>query len=80
MITLAVKELRLGHLEDPEVYLGAAAYDWLDTDHGQWVKEHGNDLTYHQAPVNEHGYRYLITAEFDKENALIYKLKWSNAK
>lgn len=84
MIELVVKELRLGDVDDPEIYLGAAAYDWLQTDHGQWCKLHSTDLTYRQEPfVLSEGYygtRYLIIAQFDKENALIYKLKWSNVK
>jgi hypothetical protein len=81
MIKLVVKTLKLGDVEDPEVYLGAAAYDWFQTEHGAWVKEHSTDMTYHQRiDHNTYGYAYYITATFSDPDAMIYKLKWSNNK
>jgi hypothetical protein len=81
MIRITVKELNLGDVEDPEIYLGAVAWDWLQTDHGRWCKEHATDLVYHQS-VNHmtYGYTYYIKATFDDDIALIYKLKWTNTK
>lgn len=81
MIRLLVKTLKLGDVEDPEVYLGAIAYDWLQTEHGAWVKSHARDLTYHSAmdPFS-YGYAYNITATFEDDEALIYKLKWPENK
>ena len=81
MIKLVVKTLRLGDVEDPEIYLGAAAWDWFQTDHGAWVKERSLDMVYNQYIDNlSYGYAYNITATFNKEDALIYKLKWSDVK
>jgi hypothetical protein len=84
MIKIVVKTLRLGDVEDPEIYLGAAAYEWLQSEHGKYVKEKATDLTYHQAPLliseGYYGYSYYITALFDEAEALLYKLKWSNVK
>jgi hypothetical protein len=79
MIKLVVKTLKLGDVEDPEVYLGAVAYDWFKTEHGAWVKEHGRDLTYHgHVDRDTMGHAYRITASFEDELALIYKLKWGD--
>jgi hypothetical protein len=78
MIKLIVKTLKVGDVEDPEIYLGAVAYDWLQTEHGKYVKEKAQDLTYHQAPFDYYGYQYSITAVFDDEDAVIYKLKWGD--
>jgi hypothetical protein len=81
MIKLVVKTLRLGDVEDPEIYLGAAAWDWFQTDHGAWVKERSLDMVYNQYIDSlSYGYAYNITATFNKEDALIYKLKWSDVK
>ena len=81
MIRVLVKTLKMGDVEDPEVYLGAVAWDWFKTEHGAWVKEHATDMTYHQAmdPFS-YGFAYNITATFNDEDALIYKLKWNDVK
>ena len=77
MIKLVVKTLRVGDVEDPEIYLGAVAYDWLQTEHGKYVKEKASDLTYHSAPMSyDYGFQYYITAVFEESDALVYKLKW----
>ena len=83
MIKLIVKTLRVGDVDDPEIYLGAVAYDWLQTEHGKYVKEKATDLTYTQAPlVNDgyYGFQYFITALFEDEEAVIYKLKFGDVK
>jgi hypothetical protein len=84
MIKLVVKTLRVGDVEDPDIYLGAVAHDWLQTDHGKYVKEKARDLTYNQVPftMNEgyYGYIYNITAVFEDEEAVIYKLKFGDVK
>jgi hypothetical protein len=81
MIKLIVKELNLGDVEDPEIYLGAAAWEWMQTEHGSWCKKHATDLVYHQRIDHQsYGYKYYITATFNNEDGLIYKLKWANIK
>lgn len=81
MIRFLVKELKIGDVEDPDIYLGAVAYDWLQTEHGSWVKQHSKNLTYHQhMDINTMGYHYKITAEFAEPDALIYKLKWGDTR
>ena len=80
MIRLTVKIFKLGDVEDPDVYLGAAAYDWLQTEHGAWVKANARDLTYHHSPFSQdyYGYQCSISAKFEDEMAVIYKLKWGD--
>jgi hypothetical protein len=81
MIKLVVKTLKVGDVEDPEIYLGAVAYDWLQTDHGKYVKEKATDLTYHSAPMShDYGFQYSIVAVFEDADAVIYKLKWGDVK
>jgi len=81
MIKLVVKTLKVGDVEDPEIYLGAVAYDWLQTEHGKYVKEKATDLAYHQAPMShDYGFQYFITAQFEDAEAVIYKLKFGDVK
>jgi hypothetical protein len=78
MKKIVVKHLNVGDVEDPEIYLGAVAFDWLKTDHGAWVNEHAQDMIYHRhIDSNTYGYKYAIHAVFNEEDALIYQLKWS---
>jgi len=81
MIKLVVKTLNVGDVEDPEIYLGAVAYDWLQSEHGKYVKEKATDLTYIQnIDYSSYGYAYYITATFDDAEAVIYKLKWGDVR
>lgn len=79
MIKIKVKKLKLGDVDDPEIYLGAVAWDWFQTEHGAWCKQHAKDLVYHQFMDHPtYSYCYQIVATFSDEDALIYKLKWND--
>lgn len=79
MISILVKRLRIGNVEDPKIYLGAVVYDWLKTDHGKWCKKHAMEMVYHSSlDHSTMSYVYAITGLFSKEDAMIYQLKWGN--
>jgi hypothetical protein len=79
MIKLAFKLLNVGDVEDPDIYLGAAVWDWLQTEHGKWVKEHASNLTWNQTIDHRSlGYVYKITGTLSEEDAFVYKLQWPN--
>jgi hypothetical protein len=81
MIKIVVKTLYIGDVDDPDIYLGAVVWDWQQTEHGTWVRDHATDMVYQQATdFNTMGYEYKIVATFEDQDALIYKLKWSTAK
>ena len=81
MIKTTVKFLSVGDVEDPEIYLGAVVWDWLQTEHGAWCKAHAKDMVYRQQiDYQTMGYKYAIVATFNNEDAVIYQLKWSNIK
>jgi hypothetical protein len=81
MIKLVVKTLSVGDVEDPDLYLGAVAWDWLQSEHGKYVKEKACDLAYHRY-INSatYGYSFNITALFEEEEAIIYKLKFGDVR
>jgi hypothetical protein len=81
MIKLLVKTFNLGDVEDPEIYLGAAWWDFEQTEQGRWVKQHAHDLVYNQhLEITTYGYKYYVTGTFNDDDALFYKLKWGDAK
>ena len=76
--TIVVARIRLGDVEDPEIYLGAASYDWLQTEVGQWAKENSVEpLTYHQlVDYSNWGFTYAITARLSEQNITYFYLKF----
>jgi hypothetical protein len=79
MIRFLVKELKVGDVEDPDIYLGAVSWDWLQTEHGSWVKQHSSRMAYQQnLDPNTMSYIYRITADFEEPEALMYRLKWGD--
>jgi hypothetical protein len=79
MIKVVVKHLVIGDVEDPEIYLGAVIWDWLQSEHGAWCKAHSTNMVYNRGiDYTTMGYKYAITATFNNEDAVIYKLKWSH--
>ena len=71
--------LKIGDVEDPDIYLGAVAHVWMQTEHGAWCKEHSLELTYQQSiDHNSFSYVYAIYASFKDADAFLYKLKWGD--
>lgn len=81
MIKLLVKTFNLGNVEDPEIYLGSAWWDFEQTEQGRWVKKHARDLVYNQhVDYTAYGYKYVVTGTFTEEDAFYYNLKWGQIK
>ncbi len=60
-----VHKLRLGDVEDPDIYAAAPIWDWQQTEHGKWVMENGFDPTYSITPEYQtYGYLVAIHAHF----------------
>jgi len=79
MTRVVFKTLKLGDVEDPDVYIGAAAWDWFQTEHGAWVRDHARDLVYIQSiDPNSLGYAYKIAGLLDEEDEFLYKIKWGD--
>lgn len=60
-----VYKLRLGDVDDPDIYAAAPIWDWQQTEHGKWVMENGFDPTY--SITTDHltyGYIVAIHAHF----------------
>lgn len=81
MIRLTLKTLNVGDVDDPEVYLGAVVWDWFQSEHGAWCKEHAKDMTYqHHIDHDSYSHSYAITGMFTNEDAFLYRLHWGNIK
>jgi hypothetical protein len=77
MTRVVFKTLKLGDVEDPEIYLGAAVWDWFQTEHGAWVREHARDLVYVSTiDYASMGHTYKIAGLLEDEDEFLYKIKW----
>ena len=77
---VCVHEIRMGDVEDPDIYVAAPIWEWQQTDAGQFVMKHAvgkpywiqhrDHLSYHQV--------YRIMARLSEQNETFWKLKWGN--
>jgi hypothetical protein len=60
-----VHKMKLGDVEDPDIYAAAPIWDWQQTEHGKWVMKNGFDPTYSvTTDYQAFGYIVAIHAHF----------------
>lgn len=78
-IRKVLHKLRLGDVEDPEIYMGAAWYDFSQTEKGKWIVDNCYDLVYTQHIDHQSwGYAYNISGKITEEKWTYFLLKWGN--
>ena len=78
-ITHVVHTIRMGDVEDPEIYAAGPMWDWQNSDQGTWCFEHAlpNSLEYRiDTDIASYGYRVAIIGHFRKEDLVYFYLKW----
>lgn len=74
---IRVHHFNMGDVEDPEIYAGAAIWDWQQTDKGKFIMEHGKDVNYRiGADYNTYGYQCVIMCELEQKKLAEYYLRW----
>lgn len=73
-----VHEFTLGDVEDPYLMAGFPLGEFMDTEPGQWLKQHAEDeMVYHITPdVNAWGYRCTVTAVLSEQDQTYYRLRY----
>ena len=74
------KELYIGDCEDPQIYAGAALYDWEKSEHGNWVMNHCIEPPVWHVGTNMDylGYVVSITGQLTEADEIIYRLKFDH--
>lgn len=72
--------VRVGDVEDPEIWIAEPIHQWQQTEHGQWVMQNAHDLAYHRQPDPFcMGYQFLIRGEIlDPKKITEYLLRWGS--
>ena len=78
MIELTVHGFTVGDVEDPEIYAAGPIIDWQKSEQGKWVMSHAIEKPsyYQYLDYNVYGYKYVIKAVLNDEDAMLYRLKW----
>ena len=79
---VCVHEIRMGDVEDPDLYVAQPIWEWQESNAGKFVMEHAEDKPYwhrSQDPYT-YGYVYRIMARLSEQNELFWTLKWGGIK
>ena len=77
---VCVHTIRLGDVEDPELYAAQPLSDFLKTEKGQWLEQHSKEqMIYNVGPCPEtYGWRVWVSAFLEEEDLTYFQLRWSN--
>jgi hypothetical protein len=70
--------MRVGDVDDPDIYVAQQIWEWQQTDAGKFVMEHAiNTPSYHQSlDYQTYGYRYAVVAELEAKKLSEFYLRW----
>ena len=73
-----VHTIRMGDVEDPDVFVAQPMHEWMESDAGKFVMEHAVDKPYWHRTVDlySYGHRYDIVARLSEQNETFWRLKW----
>ena len=75
MERLVLHTFAMGDVEDPDLYVSPAIYEWQQTPKGKWAMKHGNELKYHIYPDDHSmGYKVKVTGLFEDKHLTYFRL------
>jgi len=79
---VCVHEIRMGDVEDPDLWVASPIYDWQQTEPGKFVMEHAVEKPYWISGVDytSYGTVYKIMARLSEQNETFWRLLCSNNK
>ena len=79
---VCVHEIRMGDVEDPDIYVAAPIWEWQQTDAGRFVMEHAVGKPYWIQHRDHSSYHllYCIMARLSEQNEVFWRLKYVDTK
>ena len=76
---VVVHTIRMGDVEDPDLFVAQPIYEWQESDAGRFVMEHAVEKPYWHRTADHasYGHRYDIVARLSEQNECFWRLKWS---
>ena len=77
-ITHVVHTIRMGDVEDPDLFVAQPIYEWQQTEAGKWIMENSNPKPswHRQVDYTTYGQLYLIKAYLTHKQLTFWKLKY----
>lgn len=75
---VCVHEIRMGDVEDPDLFVANPIWEWQESESGKFVMEHAVEPPYWVRNVDytTYGYQYKIMARLSEQNQTFWRLKW----
>ena len=79
---VCVHEIRMGDVEDPDLWVADPIYDWQQTESGKFIMEHAVEKPYwtRSMDYNSYGHLYRIMARLSEQNETFWRLLCSDNK
>jgi hypothetical protein len=79
---VCVHEIRMGDVEDPDLWVADPIWKWQQTPAGQFVMDHAEDKPYwtRSMDYNSYGHLYRIMARLSEHNETFWRLKYVDPK
>lgn len=77
---VCVHEIRMGDVEDPDLYVAEPIWKWQQTPPGKFVMEHAVESPYWISHIDNaaYGYKYRIMARLSEQNETFWRLLCSD--
>ncbi len=77
-----VHTIKLGDVEDPDLWVADPIYKWQQTEAGKFVMEHAVEKPYWHRTMDHasYGHRYDIVARLSEQNETFWRLKYVDTK
>lgn len=77
-IKITALVIKMGDVEDPDLYIAEPIYEWQQTEEGKWIMEHSKPEPSWFRHIDHHtyGYRYSITAYLKPKDYTYWSLKY----
>jgi hypothetical protein len=67
----------MGDVEDPELYASFPLHEFMQTEKGQWIREHCADPQYIiRTDPTTYGHRVVVYGTVEAKHATFFELKW----
>lgn len=79
---IVVHNIKMGDVEDPDLFVAEPIWNWQQTDQGKFVMENAVETpSWHRSlDPYTYGYNYAIIAEFDEKKLAEFYLRWGPVK
>jgi hypothetical protein len=77
---ICVHEIRMGDVEDPDLFVADPIWKWQQSDSGKFIMDHAVDSPYwtRQVDISSYGHLYRIMARLSEQDQTFWALKWGN--